>query len=430
MRQFYGFPLAIVLWIYYGLTLGLKAGYWGFFAPEITAAVQLSATDVGLVAGVMLGASAIFMPMAGVLIDRVGVRNSMFFGLGIGALGMLATAVGEHLSHFILGALLIAASSSFSGVIPLQTLIIHWFQLYRARAMAIVFTASPIWGSASYALYEYLLRFFSWRETIAGLIIIFPLGALLTFFFVKNRPADIGQTADGIPDGDPRKGRAEKSGAASPDRRSDPAKEWTMRGALLSAPFALVTLATSVSMLPFLFFLTYGRLFMESVGIPTAVAVGAMMSLTLAGLFGRLVASLADIIDARILTLGALCCNLLGVFLILGTKVPFLIYTAVFFFGVSFGLAFLLAPLLLARYFGSELFSRVEGVRTAIVVGLNAALTPLFGMLIDHYGTYALALQLILAVNIISMLGLVASLVWPFLSRRRSSSQLFRRRIT
>ena len=430
MRNFYGIPLAIVLWTYYGLTLGLKAGYWGFFAPEITEDVQLSATDVGLVAGVMLGAAAIFMPMAGVLINRVGVRNSMFFGLSIGALGMLATAVGTHLSHFILGAFLIAASSSFSGVIPLQTLITHWFQLYRARAMAIVFTATPIWGGASYALYEFLLQFFSWRETIMGLIVIFPLGAILTFFFVKNRPADVGQFADGIPDSDPRKERVEKPEKSLSDSQSDDGKSWTFRTALLSAPFALITLATSVSMLPFLFFVTYGRLLLESVGIPTAVAVGAMMSLTFASLFGRLVASLADIVDARILTLGAICCNLLGVFLILGTKVPFLIYTAVFFFGVSFGLAFLLAPLLLARYFGSDLFSRVEGVRTAIVVGLNAGLTPLFGVLIDHYGTYLLALKIILAVNIISVLGLVVNLAWPFLLRLRRSGQLPRGRIT
>jgi len=402
---YYGFKLAAVLWVYYGLTLGMKVGAWGFFAPEISREVGFSATEIGLVAGIVLAGTAVFTPIAGLFISRYGCKKSMILGLALGAGGMLATSMGTNLLGFSFGAVLLAASTSFSGVVPLQTLTTLWFDKYRSRAMAVIFTGTPIWGALSYPLYGYMLTLGTWRMALVVLTLIFPLGLVLVLLFVKDSPAQIGEPVDGI---------EAKDSVHPPEAISKPQKStsegdgagWTVKTALLSPLFALITLSVVVCTLPYIFFVTYGRLLLESVNVSTGVAVAALAGLALATLAGRLSASLADFIDARLLVMGALISNVTGITAILMSQTDLLVYASVFLIGLSFGLAFIIAPILLARVFGTAVFAPIEGMRMSIVVGLNAGLTPVFGYLIEISGSYLLPLQIILSVNGIAVLGL------------------------
>ena len=104
----FGFRLAAALWVYYGLTLGMKAGAWGFFAPEIRKDLGFTAADIGFVAGVVFGGTALFVPIAGFFIARYGTRKSMCLGLALGVFGILLTAAGTTLWHFVAGGILLA----------------------------------------------------------------------------------------------------------------------------------------------------------------------------------------------------------------------------------------------------------------------------------------------------------------------------------
>ena len=406
---------------YYGLTLGLKFGAWGFFAPEISREVGFSPTEIGLVAGILAGGTAVFTPMAGLFISKYGCKRSMILGLALGAVGMLATSVSTDLMGFSIGAVLLAASTSFSGVVPLQTLTTLWFDKYRSRAMAVIFTGTPIWGALSYPMYDLMLNFGTWRMALVVLTLIFPIGLALVLLFVKDSPEQIGQPVDGI--------NAKTLDAVKLNSRTEPkpadsesgAADWTVKSVLLSPLFALITLAVVICTLPYLFFVTFGRLFLESVNVSTTIAVAALAGLTLATLAGRLLASLADFVDARYLVLAALICNLVGTSTVLVSQSELLVYLSVFLIGLSFGLSFLIAPILLARVFGKTVFAPIEGVRMAIVVGLNAGLTPLFGYLVDLSGSYLLPLQIILVVNAMTAIGLGLNIVATRYGRLRSA---------
>lgn len=406
--MYYGFKLAGVLWAYYGLTLGMKAGAWGFFAPEISADVGLSATEIGLVAGIVFACTAIFTPIAGFHIGKYGCKRSMVVGLVLGAVGLALTSVSTSFYQFALGGALLAASTSFSGVVPLQTLTTVWFEVYRSRAMAIIFTATPIWGALAYPLYDYMLNFMTWRGAVGLLALIFPIGLVLVLGFVKNSPSEIGQPVDGIPE---REREETQSIGEVVEISSDIESRWTVKKALFSPLFMFITLAVVVCTLPYLFFITYGRLLLESVNVSTEIAVAALASLTLASLAGRLSASLADFFDARYLVMVALLCNLAGMLIVINSQAELLVYLSVFLMGASFGLSFLIAPILLARYFGKTIFAAVESVRMSIVVGLNAILTPVFGYMIDVSGSYLLPFDVILAINAAAMIGLSVQIV-------------------
>ena len=110
--------------------------------------------------------TAVFVPVAGFFIARYGTRRSMYLGLGLGVFGIALTAVGTTLWHFIAGGIFLAASTSFGGVVPIQTLVTHWFKKLRSRVMAVVFTATPIWGALSFQIYHFLLQYMSWRAAV------------------------------------------------------------------------------------------------------------------------------------------------------------------------------------------------------------------------------------------------------------------------
>jgi MFS family permease len=395
----FGLRLAGALWVFYGLTLGMKAGAWGFFAPEIQKELGLSAADIGLVAGVVFGGTAVFMPIAGLFIARFGARRSIFVGLGLGVLGLLGTSQSDRVWQFVIGGVLLAASTSFGGILPIQTLVTHWFKRLRSRVMAVVFTATPIWGAMSFQLYALLLTAMTWRVAIAWLAVIFPLGLLLTLAFIRNRPADAGEGIDGDPLG---------TATTVPTPRV-PWRE--LRAALMSPMFAFITLSVTIATLPYLFFTTYGRMLIESFGLPTDVAVGALSLITLATLIGRLSVSAADFVEPVFLILVTLVSNIVGIGLILLAPTPLLVNAASVLIGISFGLGFLLSPILIARYFGEEMFTAVESVRVALVVGFNAGVTPLVGYVVDVSGSFVTAMVGILAVQGLSLAGVAAVLV-------------------
>lgn len=392
--MFYGFILAGALWVFYGLTLGMKFGAWGYFAPVISKEVGLTNTEIGFVASVVLAGTAVFTAMAGPFIARYGTRKSMFLGQALGAVGIAITAFATPFWEFIVGAIFLAASTSFGGVIPIQTLVTHWFQRYRSTVMAAVFTATPIWGAASYPFYKALMDVMEWRWAMFCLIAIFPLGALIIHIFIRNKPADMGLSIDGI---------AEPLQAAT--AAANEGSQWTSRSALLSLPFAAITGGVIVCTMPYLYFVTFGRFVIESLGVSGEVAVAALAGLSFATLFGRLCVAAADLIPERYMMMAALLANPLGLALLAFIKTPAMIYAGVFLMGWSFGLSFLLAPILLARAFGRKVFAIVEATRMALVTGVNAALTSVYGLMIDQTGSYMLPVQLLVALNAAAIIG-------------------------
>jgi MFS family permease len=303
----------------------------------------------------------------------------------------------------VAGAVLLAASTSFGGILPIQTLVTHWFKRLRSRVMAVVFTATPIWGAMSFQIYAWLTHYMSWRGAVAWLIMIFPLGLLLVLAFFRNRPEDVGEAVDSKY-ADPQK-------PAGPSPVPAPVDARILREAFLSPMFAFIALSVTISTLPYLFFTTYGRLLVESLNLGTDVAVNALSLVTLATLFGRLTVSVADFIEPVHLIAFTMISNIVGLMLVLIVPTAVSVNIASVLLGIGFGLGFLLSPILIARYFDEALFTRLESVRVALVVGFNAIVTPAIGYMVDASGSFVTSVILMIVVQAVSLAGVLGFLV-------------------
>lgn len=90
-RHFYGWPLAVVVWLLYGLQV---AGYysWGFYLPEMSEELGISRASGGLVFGVSLFCAGAAAPLVGMAITRFGLRRVMTAGFAVSVFGYLATS--------------------------------------------------------------------------------------------------------------------------------------------------------------------------------------------------------------------------------------------------------------------------------------------------------------------------------------------------
>ena len=98
--------------------------------------------------------------------------------------------------------IVIGTGISFSTIVPVTTVAARWFRRYRGRAMAIPLSASGFAGFVGAPLINRILAANggNWRQAwlvVAGIVIA---SGIVAISFVKERPEDLGQPVDGIPD--------------------------------------------------------------------------------------------------------------------------------------------------------------------------------------------------------------------------------------
>ena len=86
-RPFLGWTMVALAFALYGFGMAPAYYAWGFLAPEIIADVGLSREQIGSTFGLFPLSFALTSPVAGVAIDRIGLRPVLALGAFLGAAG-------------------------------------------------------------------------------------------------------------------------------------------------------------------------------------------------------------------------------------------------------------------------------------------------------------------------------------------------------
>jgi len=417
-RIFYGWPLVGIGFLVYGLGIGPGYYSWGFLAPELIGELDLSREQVGAIFGTFTLAFALVGPLAALAIRRFGVRITVTVGALLAALGFGLVSRADSIGDlYLCFALLGGTGVGLSTGLPVQTLCIYWFRRFRARAVAITMLGAAVVGGFVTPLDNWILQLWDWRAAWLLIAAISVLTALIAALFIRNRPEDIGQRADGrLEDG--AGVDSEAPGAALlPDAAATvplPAA-WTAAEAIRTPQFLIATLAAMANVVPWRVLSAHGRLHFEDLGFTTAVAAAILgVRVGISGV-GRLSGSLADIFSStRVLSL-ALVVNGLGLAgLLVAESVP-LAYLCVIFLGVGYGAGYISEPAVFAHFFGRAAFVGTAGLRL-VIIGIAGWIAPtLAGAAADRSGSYAGALAVLAAACFV---GAVAIFFCPHPQRR------------
>jgi predicted MFS family arabinose efflux permease len=157
-------------------------------SPELTAALGISASSLGLLTSAYFVAFAAMQLPAGMLLDRFGPRRVEPVLLTIAGLGALAFAASNDLAGLVLARALIGAGVSVCLMAPLKG-IATWYPNERHASLAgWIMVAGGVGALLSTAPLAAALSFASWRGIFVALAVATLAAALCVFVAVPDVP--------------------------------------------------------------------------------------------------------------------------------------------------------------------------------------------------------------------------------------------------
>jgi OFA family oxalate/formate antiporter-like MFS transporter len=330
-------------------------------------------------------------PVVGFLVDRVGPRRLMVFGVVAVAVGFILLSRVESLWAFY-GSVVVIAIGMSASVGPVgMVAVAHWFRRRRGRALAVMAMGAGSSG-VMVVILAGLVSAFGWRDALLIIAIVQLVVCVPLALSVRNRPEDLGLLPDGdVDDGPPQEevaapGLAELEGT-------------TVRQALRSSAFWRMALAVGLGNLGAVAIIVHQvPFFTGNVGLSqgtAAASVTAMLMVSLGGRFGF--GYMSDLVDKRFVMAAAYALLALAVLLFATVYEPWQILLALPLFGLGWGGIIPTRPSLQAEVFGLRAFGAIQGL--VFTVGtIGGLIGPVFaGFMYDQTESYRLSFVILAA---------------------------------
>ncbi len=340
-------------------------------------------------------------PLVGWLFDRFGTRRIMPCGVIVLTIGVLSSSFISSLWHlYICYGILVAVGVTHIGFIPNVIIISNWFFRHRALALGIAHAGRGVGTLILIPLMQYAIQTVGWRNAyllLGGLvfIVLFPLLGI----FQRGSPREKGLTQLGDPD------NALPKGEGMPKRYDGP----SLPEAIHSYRFWTLGLIGIIRGAGFSCLFVHAVVYMDDVGYPTILAAtilglaaifrsgGGIVGGFLSDRFGR---------ESTFTVFSVLTFAGTAILIFSNPELPVLIYTFAILYGLGSGGTATISSSLQADIFQGKNFGLIFGVIQA-ATGIGAALGPwLTGLIYDTLGTYLPALQGMLAIHVISVIGI------------------------
>lgn len=385
---FYGWWIAVAAAI--GVGLGpppILVFSFPVFLKALTRDFHSSRAVIALAFSLHNVVSAFAGPLAGKLVDRIGVRKVVLPCTLLFALLMLGN---RFITASIAGIYALNALGGLIGVgcgpIPYSAAISHWFDRRRGAALAVMMIGLGTSAMLMPSIMQRLIAAFGWRTSyslygMAALVITLPLITLL----MKNSPAQMGLTADGI-----------VSSAATAQAEGRHGLTW--REARQTRTFWLLVAAVILLGASVHACVIHLAAMLSDQGISAQTAALAS-SLAGAGLLAGRVGT-GFLLDryfgpriAIIFSAGAAT----GVFLLLIAHAGVWAFVGAFLVGLGMGAEADLIAYLTSRYFGLKSFAEIYGFTFGSFVLAGAFGAFIMGVGFDRTGSYRLPIMGFLA---------------------------------
>nr|VDG63766.1 major facilitator superfamily protein [Streptococcus thermophilus] len=372
-----------------------------FLTPAILAAFPEFSSSAFLIYYTLLGvSSALAMPVAGQLIEKVKAQGLLVGGGIIAAAGLVVFGLSNALWMFYAAGIIIGVGVGLSAQYVPVVVINRWFFKSKATVMGVVLAGSGVGGAILGVALPYILDGMGWRGTAFFLAAFFAIFTILPgIFLVRNSPLD-----NNIP------GYGEMSVSNDEAADSSGVEPGLTQKQAFSVPWFYVLIASYL-----LFGITYAMTqhfvnylsntpwdIYVSPGKISAVVITATLSLIV---FKPLIGVLIDrmgLLPAMWLTLGVAS---VAVFISAWVTyfIPYLILVVILSLGTSNGTV--APPLIAQAAFGQRDFAKIWGVLgMAYPIGLAVG-TPLWGIFPEQFGSYGFGFVLVPFITIIFMLG-------------------------
>lgn len=388
-KIFYGwYIVAASIAINFYITVVFGLGFNVFFLPIVhefgwtravtSGAFSLRAVESGLLA-----------PVVGFLVDRLGPKIIILCGVIFAGAGIVMLGYINSLSAFYIAFLVAALGTTGAGHgVSWVVAVANWFERLRGRALGIAMLG-PVLGGPFVVLVAVLEDIIGWRTATVLLGVGLWIVGIPLALVARSRPEAYGY----LPDGDTPMAVSQAEGEKLTIERK--VNGLTVSQAMQTRVFwILVSLFTLmfvgisgllVHLIPMLEDLEYSS-------TQAASLLGLMFLLSGIGRIGTGI--LADMVDYRLVLLGLIGCQLVGLLLLIsiGPSQVWLVVLFALIFGIGFGGTIPLRPFLIREFFGSRSFGALQGLVQVGAIGAGVVGPVYYGWIFDVTGSYGLAI--------------------------------------
>jgi len=408
--SFYGWKNVWLL-MYVYIAGGVVAYTFTVIFPVMLEALNWSRGDASLAISISrMLTGFVLTPSVALILNKIGARNTIVIGTAVFLAGLLLLiSVTTKLWHwYVIYGVVIPTGAALCGMLPVQYTIMTWFNIKRATVIGIVTFGAPFAGSLAQPLYTWVMQMTGKWQTgwlISAGICFF---ALITSFWIRNKPSDLGQYPDGIA---PRETDAAGVNKVPVARTHRAREAWTIREIFVTRTIWIYIAVSMLQGLPFGLINFHGVLHLTDMGYTSMQAANVLMAITFSSATARFpMGWLGDRIEPRWIITGALFSLLVGftgfwkspsfgALMVLG---PIL--------GFSIGTMIIMMTAIIPNYYGPEAYTSIRGIISPPLTLLSASFPAIAGYVADKTGTYN-------SIFLILIVGLIISLfLSPLLS--------------
>lgn len=399
-RRFYGWRLLAALWAILFVNLAFPLYGLSVLDPYMTKDLHLDRTMLGLVFAVFMAMTGIPAPLAAWWTHRFGIRPTLVAGnlLLLASAVAMASFVASPVAIVLVAGVLVGTSNAFGGPLAAQASVTRWFVRRRSFALAVLLTGAGVGGFIAAPVLNGVVErsAIGWRAgwwVIAGLALC---ASAIAWWFVKERPEDVGQSPDGqSPDG-PTPSRKAPAGrpasGAAPHRRLGvhiTREDWPPWQALRSPTFWVLMAAALGFSAALVLFLAQGIAAFEDLHHSASAAALALSVSVIFGLGANLgVGFLGDRIDPRWLFAALSALDAVGIAALLGARSDMAMFATAAVLGIAGNGCMVCFVTLLGNSYGPRAFPAVFAAASAIQSTVGSIAPVAAGYWYDRYGGY------------------------------------------
>ena len=406
IRQIYrGYPIAIVVFLSTGLSVGMTQYAFGEFAGPLKEQFGWSQTQLNLSLAFSF-ISGLCAPFVGTLSDRIGIRPVMFGSILIIAIGFLMRPFITELWHWYLFSALVYTGFPGATVLPGGKMVGLWFPRTRGRMMGAVMAGNNFGGITMPPLAAAIIVVFNWQTAYVVFGVIMGALAVMALFVIVEDEKKVESEMK-------RTGRGDQAQIA----RAAAQAGVTLKQALRNRNFWLVTVGLVAATFTYQGVLTQLRQHFEESGFTPAMATTAVSTIAGMGIFSKLAFGRAsEKITARIATILSIGLQMVGVLIIAQVDASHLLWLGIFVFGLGFGGLGALALLVVQEMFGMKEFGGIMGIMQVGMIASGTGAPMMAGAIHDSSGSFDSAFLIVAAIFVVGIAAL--SLARPIETER------------
>lgn len=399
-KRFSGWQMVATAFVTFGLSVGIPYYNLPFFYDYFQKSYGWELKQITL--GFPL-AALLTIWVGPLLIPRFSPRKLIVVGTGLTALAFFGFSVMQGSLAVYFGLyFLYTVGYLFSGPIPHQILVSHWFQKKRGRAMGFLYVGVGLFGGIAPFFVRPITDRYGFQTALMVIGGLLFLSWPLALFVLKDRPSEVGQFPDGL-------------AVAPADAKLD---AHSFAHLLRSGPFWLLLLGSICSIGSIGSINMHMKFVFRDAGFTDQRALNAAWStastlILWSSIVGRLsIGYFADVFSKKrvMTTTYFIVAATILLMLWVSPARPSSLYIFAVIFGFSMGADYMLIPLMAAEQFGVNTLARAMAILLPVNTIGQTWLPYLVSGLREHYGNYVAAMTVVFA---IAMLGAAAVALLP-----------------